>query len=100
MMTMATDDLFRKIFEHQLLLSKEMQSRLKDHLTPALKAIFKENQEHLEFLLKQENPSQDDLNKMQEIWEKMTAEIDRLRQEADGEIDALNAEEKITEFYK
>ena len=97
---MATDDLFSKIFEHQLLLSKEMQERLKDHLTPQLKAIFKENQDHLEFLLKQDNPSQDDLNKMQEIWEKMTTEIDRLRKDADNQLDTLNAEEKITEFYK
>ena len=97
---MAADDLLKKIFDHQLLLSKEMESRLKEHLTPALKETFKENQKHLEFLLQQNEPNPDDLTKMQEIWEKLTAEIDALRKEANGEIDVVNAREKITDFYQ
>ena len=72
---MASDDLLKKIFEHQLLLSKEIQKRLEKYMNDDLKSDFAENESYLKELLEKEEVHPEELDKLQRLWEALTGKI-------------------------
>ena len=96
---MASDELLKKIFEHQLLLSQEIQKRLESHLTDELKTAFHENEVYLHSLIEKNTVDPEDLEKLQGIWEGLTTRINQIQKETSGTMSIINSQEQISKLY-
>lgn len=96
---MESEALLKKIFEHQLLLSKEIQKRLDEHLTDNLRQSFERNEKYLGELLKKDVVSPKDLEHLQHLWEVLTSDINEVKATATKKIDAINTQEAAAKLY-
>lgn len=96
---MASTDILKRVFEHQLLLTQEIKEQLKDHLTEELIAAFADNEEFLKKLQAQEEVQQPDLERLQKMWENLTQSIDRMQANLNTEIDTLQKQESLNHIY-
>lgn len=95
----VADDLLNKIFEHQLLLSKEIQKRLEKYLNEDLRKAFAANESYLNTLLEKSKVLPEELDKLQRLWDDLTGRINKLRQETTGTLDVINSQEQIAKLY-
>ncbi len=97
---MASDDLLKTIFEHQLLLSQEMKNRLKAHMTETLKILFEKNEAYLAELLGQEVVTSENLGKLQRLWEDLTEAIGKITKDNTGAINVVNSQHSVAKLYQ
>ncbi|MEH0002398.1 MAG: hypothetical protein V6Z78_02355 [Holosporaceae bacterium] len=96
---MESDELLKKIFEHQLLLSEEIKKRLGDQLSDTLKKTFEGNEHYLKELLAKDVVSPKDLEQLQHLWETLTNEINAVKAQSTNTLETVNTQEAISKLY-
>jgi len=79
-----SDALLQGIFKHQLMLAQEIKKRLGDNLDEALQQAFDQNEIYLQTLLEKSDVTSDDLQKLQQHWQALNAQLGRLQPQSTG----------------
>ena len=78
---MLQANLMQTVFDHQLILLRDLRSHLMPQMTPRLQRAFEQNEIHLEQLTQQEKPgSATEIETLKVLWDTLTQEINALAQ--------------------
>ena len=76
---MLQANLMQTVFDHQLVLLRDIRSHLLPQMTPPLQRAFEQNEIHLERLTQQKSPaSATEIATLKILWDTLTQEINAL----------------------
>jgi sporulation-control protein spo0M len=97
---MTHEELLRKIFEHQLMLLGEIKSRLKEQMAGTLEEAFNANETFLKLMITQDNVDKENLQKLQNLWDNLTHEIDKTQKSLNQKADNFHAQKEMAKLYQ